>query len=56
MLALTICAHRKPGMDEHEYHEYVSKKHAVLFKDLLVKNKILGYTMVSHLVAHDIYV
>ena len=54
MLALTICAYRKPGMDEDEYHEYLSKKHAPLFKDLLLKNKILGYTMVSHLVNQTI--
>ena len=44
--ALTICGYRKPGMGEDEYHEYVSEKHAQCLKDLMVKNKIVSYTMV----------
>jgi hypothetical protein len=44
--ALTICGYRKPGMGEEEYHEYVSEKHAQCLKDLMVKNKIVRYTMV----------
>lgn len=47
VFAVTICAYRKPGMDEREYHDYISKHHAPLFKDLLLRNKIAGYTMVS---------
>ncbi|KAL9609166.1 MAG: hypothetical protein Q9167_006043 [Letrouitia subvulpina] len=45
LFAITICAKRKPGMDENEYHEYISKKHAGHLKDLLVKNRIIDYTM-----------
>lgn len=45
--ALTICAYRKPGIDEAAYHQYISEKHASHVKELLVKKKILGYTMVS---------
>lgn len=45
--AVTICGKRKPGMSEEEYHRYISEKHALHLKDLLVKNKIVDYTMVS---------
>ncbi|KAI9779587.1 MAG: hypothetical protein M1816_003468 [Peltula sp. TS41687] len=45
VFALTICAYRKAGMDEDEYHKYVSEKHAPSLKDLLVKNKIIDYTV-----------
>lgn len=44
--AVTICAYRKPGLDEAEYHRYISETHAAHLKDLLAKNKIIGYTMV----------
>ena len=53
VLAVTICAHRKLGMSEEEYHEYISKKHAPIFKDLLLKNKIIGYTMVRFVPVHQ---
>ncbi|KAK4902961.1 hypothetical protein LTR49_026966 [Elasticomyces elasticus] len=46
LFAVTICAKRKPGMDEDQYHEYISQKHAGHLKDLLVKNKIVDYTMI----------
>lgn len=46
VFALTICAYRKPGMDEEEDHNYMSEKHAQSAKDLMVKNKIISYTMV----------
>ena len=51
VFALTICAYRKPGMDEDEYHKYVSEKHAPCLKGLLVKNKIIDYTMVRLLLS-----
>ena len=44
--ALTICAYKKPEMEEEDYHNYVSEQHAPKLKDLLVKNKIVDYTMV----------
>ena len=41
-------------MDEQEYHEYISKQHAPLMKELLLRNKIIGYTMVGlHLNFND---
>lgn len=46
VFALTICAYRKPGMDEESYHSYLSEKHAPIVKDLLAKHKIISYTMV----------
>lgn len=49
VFALTICGYRKLGMDEDEYHRYLSDNHAPLLKDLLIKNKIVDYTMVCFL-------
>ncbi len=46
LFALTICAYRKPGMDEEAYHQYVSEKHAPALTNLMVQNKIVDYTMV----------
>lgn len=46
MFALTICGYRKLGMDEESYHKYISENHAQSLKDLMVKNKIIDYTMV----------
>jgi len=45
LFAVTICAKRKPGMGEEEYHKYISETHAGHLKDLLVKNQIVDYTM-----------
>ncbi|KAK3674114.1 hypothetical protein LTR78_005961 [Recurvomyces mirabilis] len=45
LFAVTICAKRKPGMEESAYHDYISQKHAGHLNDLLVKNKIVDYTM-----------
>jgi hypothetical protein len=49
VFGLTIFAYRKEGMEEEEYHRYLSESHAQTLKDLLVKNKIIGYTMVRTL-------
>lgn len=46
VFALTICGYRKLGMDEESYHKYISENHAQSLKDLMVKNKIIDYTMV----------
>lgn len=45
--ALTICAYRKEGMDEDEYHRYLSEHHAGLVKTHLAEAGIISYTMVS---------
>lgn len=47
LFSVTICAKRKPGMEEDEYHQYISETHAPLLKRLLVEKKIVDYTMVS---------
>lgn len=47
--ALTICAYRKEGMSEDDYHSYLSQHHANLVKIHLVKTGIVSYTMVSPL-------
>jgi hypothetical protein len=47
LFAITICARRKPGMSEDDYHHYISKVHAGHLKQLLVDKKIVDYTMVS---------
>lgn len=46
LFSVTICAKRKPGMGEDEYHQYISETHAPLLKRLLVEKKIVDYTMV----------
>lgn len=45
--AITIFGYKKEGMDEQEYHNYVSKTHAGHLKALLAQNDIVSYTMVS---------
>lgn len=47
LYAITIFGYKKEGMDEKEYHNYVSKNHAGHLKALLAKNDIVSYTMVS---------
>lgn len=49
LYALTILGYRKVGMDEQEYHEYVSVRHAPCLKELLNKNGIVDYTIVRTL-------
>ncbi|EXJ93209.1 hypothetical protein A1O3_01766 [Capronia epimyces CBS 606.96] len=45
MLVLTICAYRKAGMGEDEFHRYMSEVHAPLVRDLLAKHGITRYSM-----------
>jgi hypothetical protein len=42
----TVCAYRKPGMSEEDYHNYMSEVHAPLVKDLMVKYGIVSWEMV----------
>ena len=50
----TVCAYRKPGMTEEDYHQYMSEKHAPLVRGLLAKYGIIKFTMASilNLVRH----
>ncbi|KAF2237164.1 hypothetical protein EV356DRAFT_496712, partial [Viridothelium virens] len=43
----TVCAYRKPGMGEEDYHRYMSEKHGPLVKSLLAKYGIIKFTMAS---------
>jgi hypothetical protein len=43
----TVCAYRKPGMDEDEYHAYMSEKHGPLVKALMAKHGVIKFSMVS---------
>ncbi|KAL8901485.1 MAG: hypothetical protein Q9207_005167 [Kuettlingeria erythrocarpa] len=45
LFAVTISANRKAGMSEDAYHQYTSEIHSGHLKHLLVKNKIVDYTM-----------
>ena len=47
LLCWTVCAYRKPGMDEDSYHKYMSEVHAPLVKDLMVQYGMLHWSMVS---------
>ena len=47
LLCWTVCAYRKPGMDEDEYHRYMSEVHAPLVKDLMVRYGMIRWSMVD---------
>jgi hypothetical protein len=47
MLVWTVCAFRKPGMSEDEFHRYMSETHAPLVREALARHGITRYTMVS---------
>ena len=46
MLCWTVCAYRKPGLDEDEYHRHMSEVHAPLVKKLMVKYDFVQWSMV----------
>ncbi|KAL9085530.1 MAG: hypothetical protein Q9165_007575 [Trypethelium subeluteriae] len=46
LYAITIFSCRKEGMDEKDYHGYISQTHAGYLKALLAKNDIVSYTMI----------
>lgn len=47
LLCWTVCAYRKPGMDEGDYHRYMSEVHAPLVKNLMVKYGMIRWSMVE---------
>ena len=46
VLAWTVCAYRKPGMSEEDYHHYMSEIHGPLVKGLMAKYGMLSFSMV----------
>ncbi|MCJ1423846.1 hypothetical protein MMC29_001731 [Sticta canariensis] len=38
----TVCAYRKPGMSEEDYHQYMSEKHAPLTHNTSETRKLLA--------------
>ena len=46
VLAWTVCAYRKPGMSEEDYHTYMSEIHGPLVKGLMAKYGMLSFAMV----------
>ncbi|KAF2686476.1 hypothetical protein K458DRAFT_334211 [Lentithecium fluviatile CBS 122367] len=47
VLVWTVCAYRKPGMSEEDYHTYASEVHGPLVKELMAKYGMLSFSM-SH--------
>lgn len=47
VLAWTVCAYRKPGMAEEDYHNYMSQIHGPLVKGLMAKYGMLSFSMVG---------
>ncbi|KAI4127272.1 MAG: hypothetical protein LQ338_003276 [Usnochroma carphineum] len=45
LLCWTVCAYRKPGLDEDAYHKHMSEMHAPLVRDLMVKYGLVKYSM-----------
>lgn len=43
----TVCAYKKEGMDDEEYHKYIGEKHGPLTAPFLAKYGIIKYTLVS---------
>lgn len=44
LLTWTIGFHRKPGMDEAEFHRYMSQVHAPMATSFMVKYGMIGYS------------
>jgi hypothetical protein len=47
VLVWTVCAYRKPGMSEEDYHTYTSEVHGPLVKEMMAKYGMLSFSMVS---------
>lgn len=43
----TVCAYRKEGLSEEEYHRHMSEIHGPLVKEMMVKYNFVGWSMVT---------
>ena len=50
VLAWTVCAYRRPGMSEEDYHTYMSTIHGPLVRDLMAKYGMISFSMVTRFV------
>lgn len=53
LLCWTVCAYRKPGLDEAEYHKHMSEVHGPLVKELMVKYDFVKWSMVCFTVRDE---
>ncbi len=47
LLCWTVCAYKRPDLDDEYYHNYMSQVHGPLVKALLVKYGFVKWSMVS---------
>jgi hypothetical protein len=47
LLCWTVYAYRKPGINEDDYHKYMSEVHGPLVKELLARYGIIRFSMVG---------
>ncbi|OTA56067.1 hypothetical protein K449DRAFT_399765 [Hypoxylon sp. EC38] len=47
-LCLTICGYRRPGMNEEDYRNHMTKVSAPMTKDLMVKYGVKRWTMIHN--------
>ncbi|CAD6594291.1 MAG: hypothetical protein ASARMPREDX12_008593 [Alectoria sarmentosa] len=45
LLCWTVCAYRKPGLSEADYHKHMSEIHGPLVKHLMVKYGFVSWSM-----------
>ena len=45
LLCWTVCAYRKPGMSEEDYHKHMSIDHPALVAEMMVRYNFVQYTM-----------
>lgn len=49
LLCWTVCAYKRPDLSDDYYHKYMSEVHGPLVKDLMVKYRLVKWSMVSSL-------
>lgn len=47
LVRVTVCVHRKPGLNEEEFHKYWAYEHGPLVTEWLQRSKIIKYVQVG---------